>query len=41
MPYFRNFWESPDDPNYTLLELVVKDVEYLKPGTFKVEKISV
>ncbi|MGB3479491.1 MAG: pyridoxamine 5'-phosphate oxidase family protein [bacterium] len=41
MPYFRTFWKSPDDPNYTLLEFVVKEIEYLKPGTFKVEKISV
>ncbi len=41
MPYFRDFWKSPDDPNYTLLELVVKEIEYLKPGGLKVEKISV
>ena len=41
MPYFRNFWKSPDDPHYSLFELVVKDVEYLKPGTFKIKKISV
>jgi len=40
MPYFRNFWKSPDDPNYTLLELVVKEVEYLKPGGLKVEKLT-
>lgn len=41
MPYFRDFWKSPDDPNYTLLELVVKEIEYLKPGGLKVEKIFV
>lgn len=29
------------DPNYTLLEIVIKEVEYLKPGGLKVEKISV
>lgn len=41
MPYFKQFWQGYDDPEYTLLQFNLKEIEYLKPGTFKVEKISV
>lgn len=40
MSYFKNFWKGPDDPNYTLLEIVIKEIEYLKPGGLKVEKLT-
>jgi general stress protein 26 len=40
MPYFKDFWKGSDDPNYTLLEIVIKEIEYLKPGEFKVEKLT-
>jgi len=38
--FFKEYWKSVDDPNYTLLEIVMKEIEYLKPGVFKVEKFS-
>ncbi len=41
MPYFKQFWQGYDDPEYTLLQFSLKEIEYIKPGTFKVEKISV
>ncbi len=31
-PYFTQYWETPMDPRYTLLELEFDWVEYLKPG---------
>ena len=30
--FFKYFWKSPDEPTYTLIELVMKQVEYMKPG---------
>jgi uncharacterized pyridoxamine 5'-phosphate oxidase family protein len=41
MPYFKEFWKSPDDPAYTLLQLVIKEIEYMKPGLIKVERFTV
>jgi uncharacterized pyridoxamine 5'-phosphate oxidase family protein len=38
MPFFKEFWKDADDPNYTLYEIVVKEVEYLKPGVFEVKR---
>jgi len=29
--FFCEHWESPDDPNYTLLELKLNEIEYLRP----------
>ncbi|KPJ72044.1 hypothetical protein AMJ52_07655 [candidate division TA06 bacterium DG_78] len=40
IPFFKQFWKDPNDPNYTLLEIVMKEIDYLKPGAFKVEKLS-
>jgi len=40
-PFFKNFWKDADDPNYTLLEIVIKNVEYLKPGVFDVSRFTV
>jgi len=30
--YFKNYWKTPEDPTYTLLEIDVKEVDVLKPG---------
>ena len=30
--YFKHYWKSLDDPNYTLLEMDFSEVEYMKPG---------
>jgi len=32
--YFDQHWGSPDDPNYTLIEVNTKEVEYMKPGEY-------
>jgi general stress protein 26 len=29
--FFDKHWKSPDDPNYTLLELKLSEIEYLRP----------
>ncbi|MBN2621396.1 pyridoxamine 5'-phosphate oxidase family protein [candidate division WOR-3 bacterium] len=34
VPFFKHFWKTPDDPTFALLELVMKQVEYAKPGAF-------
>jgi uncharacterized pyridoxamine 5'-phosphate oxidase family protein len=40
-PFFKTFWKTIDDPRYTLLQIHAEDVEYLRPGTLKVERFSV
>jgi uncharacterized pyridoxamine 5'-phosphate oxidase family protein len=34
VPFFKHFWKTADDPTFALLELVMKQVEYAKPGVF-------
>ena len=29
--FFSEYWKSPDDPNYALLELRLNEIEYLNP----------
>ena len=41
IPFLRQFWETPDDPAYTLLKIDLKEIEFLKPGEFKTKKFSV
>jgi general stress protein 26 len=36
--FFREHWESPDDPNYTLLELQLREVEYLRSDESRARK---
>ncbi len=38
--FFSEFWKSPDDPNYTLLELELGEIEYLKPNEIKTRKFK-
>lgn len=40
MPFFKEFWKDTDDPNYTLIEIKVKDIEYLRPSTFEIERFA-
>ncbi len=40
IPFFKEFWKNSDDPNYTLLEIVMKGVEYLKPGSFEATRFT-
>lgn len=41
MPYFGEYWKSPDDSHYTLLEVVLTAIEYLEPGKTFAERFSV
>ena len=39
--FFSEFWESPDDPNYTLIELSINEIEYLRPDEINVCKFKI
>jgi len=38
--FFSEHWESPDDPKYTLLELKLDEIEYLRPKENAVRKFQ-
>jgi general stress protein 26 len=38
--FFSNHWKSFDDPNYTLLELELNEIEYLRPKESAVRKFK-
>ena len=38
--FFNKYWKSADDPNYTLLEIHPKEIEYLRQGEFRVHKFK-
>lgn len=38
--YFNDYWSSPEDPNYILLELNIKNIEYLSPGNILAVKFK-
>jgi len=40
IPYFKNYWKDAADPNFALLNIVIRNIEYLKLGAYKVEKFS-
>ena len=37
--FAKEFWKSPEDPNYTLIELQPNAFEYMKPGSVQAVKI--
>ena len=39
--FFSDFWESPDDPDYTLIEVSINEIEYLKPDEINVCKFKI
>ena len=39
--FFSDFWESPDDPDFTLIELSVNEIEYLRPDEINVCKFKI
>jgi uncharacterized pyridoxamine 5'-phosphate oxidase family protein len=41
IPFFSQFWETPDDPSFCLIELKVEDVELMKPGEMVSSRFSV
>lgn len=38
--FFSRYWESPDDPNYTLIELQLVEIEYWRPDDITVRKFK-
>lgn len=38
--FFRKYWKSPEDPNYTLIELRPAEIEYLRTGEVTARKIT-
>jgi uncharacterized pyridoxamine 5'-phosphate oxidase family protein len=41
VPFFKQFWKDPSDPNLTLLRLDIKSVEYMRPGEMKINQFAV
>ena len=39
--FAKEFWKSPDDPNYTVIKLKPISFEYMKPETIEAVKIEV
>ncbi len=39
--YFNQYWNGPDDPNYTLLKLDVDEIEYMRPGEISANKYKI
>ena len=38
--YFKEYWSTPEDPTYALLELDIRNIEYLKPGDTYAKKLK-
>ncbi len=36
--YFDQHWKGPNDPNYTLLEFEIEEIEYMEPGKILAKK---
>lgn len=39
--YFKDYWQSPNDPGFALLEIIIDDIEYLRPGELSAERFSI
>jgi general stress protein 26 len=39
-PFFEQFWQSPEDPTYTLIRLHVREIEYVRPGEMTSETFT-
>jgi uncharacterized pyridoxamine 5'-phosphate oxidase family protein len=40
IPLFHEFWKSPEDPSYVLIELIPHSFEYYRPGDKEAIKIK-
>ncbi len=38
--FFDIYWESVDDPSYTLIEISPKEIEYIPPGEFQPQNLK-
>lgn len=41
IPFFKVFWETPEDPAFCLIELLVREAELLRPKEMTAERFSV
>ena len=41
IPFFKQFWQDASDPDFTLLRLDIKSVEYMRPGEMKINRFAV
>ncbi len=41
IPFFSDYWDTPDDPTFCLVELLVKQVELMPPGEMLSKKFKV
>ena len=41
LPYLKEFWATPDNPEYTLMEIKLEEIEYLKIGEFLAKKFKI
>jgi general stress protein 26 len=39
--FFKNYWKSADEPSYTLLELLPRQIEYQRPSWLYAQTISI
>ena len=38
--YFKEYWDTPEDPNFTLLKMDFSELEYMRPGEIIANKYS-
>jgi hypothetical protein len=41
MPFFTYWWKDADDRKYTLIQLGIREIEYLRPGAMSTERLTV
>ncbi len=41
IPFFKNYWKTPDDWSFCLIQLKLKAIEYEAPGAMKVVRMKV
>ena len=41
IPFFKQFWKDASDPDFTLLRLDIKSIEYMRPGEMKIHRFIV
>lgn len=41
IPFFADYWLSPDDPSFCPFELLVESLEHMRPGEIESKAIAV
>ena len=36
--YFKDYWKTPDDPTYALIEFLIEEIEYMRPSEMVAHK---